>query len=138
MTEKDTIPSINDEAWYSHQELGKNETVITYNTGEGNAQVKVTAHVLSGAVVESIESKHMKLNTQTGEIELDTDAYLRDIVKQVFRLNEQTFKAIMDNKSSDLRTKLRNLATETIGLTMDEQEIELEKNWESPEPSTTS
>ena len=136
--ENDTIPSINDEAWFSQNELGKIDKVITYNTGEGTAQVRVTAHILSGAVAESIEAKHSALNEKTGEIDLNTDAYLRDIIKQVFRMNDATYRAVMDNKSADLRSKLRALATQTIGLTMDEQEIELEKNLGSPEPSTTS
>jgi len=135
---RDEIPSLTDEEWYSKQELGKIETVLTYNTGGGTAQVRVVAHVLSGSVVESMTSKHTRLNTKTGEIELDTDAYIKDLIKQVFRLDEAKYRAIMDNKSSDLRMKLRDLATKVSGLELTEQEIEHEKNSESPEPSTTS
>lgn len=137
MTGKD-IPSLTDEGWYNQQELGQVERVLTYSTGDGKSQVKVKAHVLSGAVSESLEAKHTKFNKQTGEFDLDSEAYLKDIVKQVFRLDENKYRAIMGNKSSDLRTKLRDLATEIIGLAMGEEEIEHEKNLESPEASSTS
>ena len=84
------IPSLNDEAWLGKQELGASEHVIEYHTGGVKSQVKVKAHVLSGAVVESIEGKHTRLNKKTGDIDMDTDAYLKDIVKQVFALDTLT------------------------------------------------
>ena len=131
MTQK--IRSLTDKEWISENELGTIEEVIEYHNGEELKQVKVVAHVLSGAELDAIEAKYSRFDSNTGKIDIDSDKYNKARMCSIFKLDEESLNKILANKSSDLRLKLMQLMNRISGATLSDEEVEAEKNSESPE-----
>jgi len=132
MTKK-IIRSLTDKEWISENELGTIEEVIEYRSGEEVFQVNAVAHVLSGAEHDAIEAKYSKYNSKTEEFDIDSEGYNKAKMCATFKLDEETLNQIYDNKSSDLRMKMMQLMNRASGVTLTDEEVEAEKNSESPE-----
>jgi len=130
----DKIASLTDKEWIDKKELGTIEEVIEYRNGEETKKVKVVAHVLSGSELEAIESVHSNFNADTFKTEVDSEGYNRAKMCAVFKIDERTLDKLLSNKSGDLRTKLLMLMNRATGAVLTEEEVESEKNSESPEP----
>ena len=130
----DKIASLTDKEWISKKELGTIEEVIEYRNGEETKKVKVVAHVLSGSELEAIESVHSNFNADTFKTEVDSEGYNRAKMCAVFKIDEKTLDKLQSNKSANLRTKLLILMNRATGAVLTKEEVESEKNSESPEP----
>lgn len=128
------IRSLTDKEWISENELGTIEEVIEYHNGEELKQVRVVAHVLSGSELDAIEAKYSKYNAKTGDFNIDTEGYNKAKMCAVFKVDEASLDQIFNNKSSDLRIKMMMLMNRASGAALTEDEVESEKNSESPEP----
>ena len=133
MTKEEAISSITDKDWASKNELGTIEEIIEYSSGEEIKQVKVVAHILSGAESDAIDSKYSSFNTETNKLDVDSDGMTKAKMCKVFRIDSDTYDLIMNNKSSDLRLKMMMLMNRVSGASNTVEDIDKEKNSESPE-----
>ena len=135
--EKETIPSLTDEAWAKQDELGTMEKVLEYTTQTGTQKVKAVAHIVSGSEVEALTATHTKID-KDGKPSMDSKTFQRDLMKLVFRMNGNQIQAIFDHKSNALRSQMATLANEACGASLDADKVEEQKNSASPGQSQDS
>ena len=124
--EKEAIGRLTDETWATENECGSVERTLEYQTSQGLKKVLVKAKVLSGSDTRTLEVKHTH-EVDVGNLKLDTEGYIIDLIRTTYGLTEEQYTNICDNKPGDLISKMRTLAMELNGLAMEDQEIEKEK-----------
>lgn len=133
---KEKIPSMNDKEWSSKNELGSKTEVIEYFTAEGMKQVKATVKLVSGEEIEAIEKECSEIDMAADDpistITIDQEKFAMLRTCGIFDIDEETYHDINKNKSSDLRNKMVVIANKFTGANLSEEEIENEKNLESP------
>ena len=129
---KEVIRSITDKEWASENELGTIEEIIEYSSGEEIKKVKVVAHVLSGAESDAIDSKFTSFDMETEKMNVDSEGLNRAKMCKIFRIDEETYDLISNNKSSDLKLKMMILMNRVTGASRSKKEIDKEKNSPSP------
>lgn len=130
--DKDEISNLTDVGWASENELGTIEEIVEYKSGEQTKRVKVVAHILSGAELDAIEAVHSKIDLENDDVHIDVAGFNRAKMCRIFRIDEKTLDLIFNNKSSNLRTKLTELANRVSGAKLSEKEQKREKNSDSP------
>jgi hypothetical protein len=126
MKNEEAIGRLTDEEWASKNECGSVERIIEYQTSHGKKRVVVEAKILSGSETRALEVRHTNAD-KNGDIKLDSDGYITDLVKTTYGLTDSQYKDLCDNKPGDLITKMRSMAMELNGLALDDKETENEK-----------
>ena len=129
---KEVIRSITDKEWASENELGTIEEIIEYSSGEEIKKVKVVAHVPSGGESDAIDSKYTSFDIDTGKMNVDSEGLNKAKMCKIFRIDEETYDLISNNKSSDLKLKMMILMNRVTGASRSKKEIDKEKNSPSP------
>jgi hypothetical protein len=132
------IPSLTDREWARQDELGSITEVVEYSTGDGLKQVNVTVQLISGEEIEAIEADCAVFNEDGSLESIDKERFTRLLQSRMFGVDEETMNDILKNKSSDLRNKLVMLTARLSGDNLSEEEIEKEKNLESPATSPST
>ena len=129
---KEVIRSITDKEWASENELGTIEEIIEYSSGEEIKKVKVVAHVPSGGESDAIDSKYTSFDMESGKMNVDSEGLNKAKMCKIFRIDEETYDLISNNKSSDLKLKMMMLMNRVTGASRSKKEIDKEKNSPSP------
>jgi len=129
---KEVIRSITDKEWASENELGTIEEIIEYSSGEEIKKVKVVAHVPSGGESDAIDSKYTSFDIESGKMNVDSEGLNKAKMCKIFRIDEETYDLISNNKSSDLKLKMMILMNRVTGASRSKKEIDKEKNSPSP------
>jgi len=129
---KEVIRSITDKEWASENELGTIEEIIEYSSGEEIKKVKVVAHVPSGGESDAIDSKYTSFDIESGKMNVDSEGLNKAKMCKIFRIDEETYDLISNNKSSDLKLKMMMLMNRVTGASRSKKEIDKEKNSPSP------
>jgi len=129
---KEVIRSITDKEWASENELGTIEEIIEYSSGEEIKKVKVVAHVPSGGESDAIDSKYTSFDMESGKMNVDSEGLNKAKMCKIFRIDEETYDLISNNKSSDLKLKMMILMNRVTGASRSKKEIDKEKNSPSP------
>jgi len=125
-------PRLSDKDWSKKNELGTTEELVKYRTPEGPKEVLVTVAMISGAEEEAIEDQCKFRDPETGTYDIaDTKVTMLKFCR-MFGIDEETYHDIMHNKPGDLRNKLIMLQAKYSGIDLSFDEIENEKNLESP------
>lgn len=133
MTKKEIeTPSIYDKEWQEKKELGTIDKTFVY-VGVDGQKSKVTARatIHPGHQFEILTEQNTT-KSKSGIDKLDMKKQSRSIMKLVYGIDGTGLNNILQNKGPDLYTQMKLFAYEISGLSLSEDEIEEEKNLESP------